>query len=436
MVALLPLLVTCGGGAGGTLNLDLSLTQQADPGILKGDDSILVKISAPGFQEKSYSFSRNSGQGSISGVPLARDIVIKADEYDSLGDLVARGFTYGVNMERGGEKAVSLELVPKGWVITIAGGKGAGDSPDGTYARDALLSGPTEVEYINGLGLFYLDANNFKIKKLDNYWKIKNLVGNGEQGVVLENTDASQTPLENPSSMAVDRDGTIYFSVFIENKIYLVNNGFVERFGGNGTQGYANDQSIAIDSPIYRPKYISYIFKKGLYFVESTNGAVRYINNGKISDNLDLSISGLGSQGFNGKDLIFSAPDKNTIFMIDDVNKKVTQYGDLGYFDTWIGFSDSVLYKGCVYGYFPHKLFLCGDSSNSNIYKIEYDSSGIAISTNNYISGNNSSSILQPLPPDSAGLINPRDVTVDEEGNLYIADTGNNAIRMVVGGGL
>lgn len=40
------------------------------------------------------------------------------------------------------------------------------------------------------------------------------------------------------------------------------------------------------------------------------------------------------------------------------------------------------------------------------------------------------------LSPDSAGLVNPRDVTVDPDGNLYIADTGNNAIRMVVGGAL
>ncbi len=55
---------------------------------------------------------------------------------------------------------------------------------------------------------------------------------------------------------------------------------------------------------------------------------------------------------------------------------------------------------------------------------------------NDYVYGSAPGSILQPLPPDSAGLVNPRDVTVDPDGNLYIADTGNNAIRMVVGGGL
>jgi hypothetical protein len=35
-----------------------------------------------------------------------------------------------------------------------------------------------------------------------------------------------------------------------------------------------------------------------------------------------------------------------------------------------------------------------------------------------------------------AGLNDPRAITVDSRGNAYVADYGNHAIRMVVGGAL
>jgi hypothetical protein len=39
-------------------------------------------------------------------------------------------------------------------------------------------------------------------------------------------------------------------------------------------------------------------------------------------------------------------------------------------------------------------------------------------------------------PATAAQLNDPQSVSVDSRGNVYIADTGNHAIRMVVGGAL
>ena len=39
-------------------------------------------------------------------------------------------------------------------------------------------------------------------------------------------------------------------------------------------------------------------------------------------------------------------------------------------------------------------------------------------------------------PATSAGLNDPRAIAVDSRGNAYIADNGNHAVRMVVGGAL
>jgi hypothetical protein len=393
LFCLLFLLSSCGSSSesgGGSISVKLELTQGVDPSIFSPDDRIVVRIYGPDFSEISHEFVRSQSQGTIDDVPEGVDRVIKVDEYDSLGNLLARGFAYGLVLREGEDT-----------------------------------------------GLFLMDANNNKVKLIDIFWKIKNLVGNGESGNVIEDINPKNTPLQNPSSIAVDENGKIYISVFLENKIFEVSNEIIKRYGGNGDSGYADDLSDALNSPIYRPKTITYIFGKGLYFVESVNGAVRYINeNGKIEDNLNLTDTDIGSSGFQGKDLIFSYKNGRTIFMIDYTNKIITQFGDLGYFDTWVSYPDSIIYKGCVFGYFPHNLFLCGDNQSSKIYKIKYDDNGLITEYTDHIYGNSPGSIHGPLPPDSAGLVNPRDVTVDLDGNLYIADTGNNAIRMVVGGAL
>ncbi len=39
-------------------------------------------------------------------------------------------------------------------------------------------------------------------------------------------------------------------------------------------------------------------------------------------------------------------------------------------------------------------------------------------------------------PATAAGLSDPRAIAVDSRGNAYIADYGNHAVRMVVGGAL
>jgi hypothetical protein len=154
----------CGsGGGGGTLSVKLELPAGADPAIFSQDDRIVVRVYGPDFDQMQYEFARSSGKGTIEGIPEGEDRVIKVDEYDSGGNLLARGFSYGLRLTEGEDRSVSVVMVPKGWVITIAGGIGAGDSPDGTYAGDALLNGPAEVEYIENHGLFFMDPPRLSI---------------------------------------------------------------------------------------------------------------------------------------------------------------------------------------------------------------------------------------------------------------------------------
>ncbi|NIS77052.1 MAG: hypothetical protein GTO00_05465, partial [Deltaproteobacteria bacterium] len=138
------LLFSCGGGGGGSgsISITLELPRGVDPSILSPDDRIVVRISGPDFPGITREFSRSVARGTIGDVPEGNDRVIKVDEYDSGGDLIARGFAYGLQLRDGEDTSVPVVMVPKGWVVTIAGGKGPGDSPDGTYARDALLNGP------------------------------------------------------------------------------------------------------------------------------------------------------------------------------------------------------------------------------------------------------------------------------------------------------
>jgi len=76
------------------------------------------------------------------------------------------------------------------------------------------------------------------------------------------------------------------------------------------------------------------------------------------------------------------------------------------------------------------KIFFVEGSSNQVLY---IDAAGkgrlFACPGANTLSGDGG-------PAPAAGLSDPRAIAVDSRGNAYIADNGNHAIRMVVGGAL
>ena len=83
-----------------------------------------------------------------------------------------------------------------------------------------------------------------------------------------------------------------------------------------------------------------------------------------------------------------------------------------------------------AYDYYTGRTFFREESIN-NIKYIDY------FGKVRTFAGNQTSGFSGDGGPGTSALLNdPLSVAVDSRGNVYIADTGNHAIRMVVGGAL
>ncbi|NIS75261.1 MAG: hypothetical protein GTO08_08265, partial [Deltaproteobacteria bacterium] len=198
--------------------------------------------------------------------------------------------------------------------------------------------------------------------------------------------------LNNGQNMFTGKNGQFYYSDYDEHKIYKIENGVKEIYIQRGANPTTIGEGIDKDNyGLLNPRGI-YFDGTRLYFSDSGNNKVKFVENDLVFTLIGSYVEnefydGILSSEYNIKNPEF-IKNYGNFFIIRELDKE-----------------NLLLMK-------ENKLFLISNNINAP------------------------GSILQPLPPDSAGLVNPRDVTVDPDGNLYIADTGNNAIRMVVGGGL
>lgn len=100
-----------------------------------------------------------------------------------------------------------------GSVTTIAGGKEPEFSGDGGPAIDAGLNMPDFVITDAANNVYFIDIQNNRIRRVDGKTGIITTVaGSGKQDSSGDGGPALEAGLEHPTSLAVDRDGNLFFS--------------------------------------------------------------------------------------------------------------------------------------------------------------------------------------------------------------------------------
>jgi len=133
--------------------------------------------------------------------------------------------------------------------------------------------------------------------------------------------------------------------------------------------------------------------------------------------------------------LIFADTDNDRIMRLSFANLNIYYYagypGGSSFVDN-IDASVMSILKPRVVDYNPitGDIFFV-DGGNTKVYYV--DVAGKV----HHLAGNGTASFTGDTgPATAAGLNDPRAVAVDSRGNAYIADNGNHAVRMVVGGAL
>ena len=285
-----------------------------------------------------------------------------------------------------------IRKVSSGMIATVAGGGNV--VSDNGPATGAQLAQPYGAAVDSAGNLYIADLGNRLIRKVSN-GVVTTVAGGGS--VLGDNGPATGAQLTWPGGVAVDAADNLYIAEQGSSRIRKVSNGVIATVAGDGTWGYGGDNGPATSAQLSGPWGVAVDSAGNLYIADTRNNRIRKVSNGVIT-----TVAGNGTPGFSGD----NGPASNA-----QLN------GPSGV---------AVDAAGNLY---------IADSGNYRIRKV----------SNGVIATVAGSGVTSPAggggfsgdygPATSARLNNPSGVAVDSAGNLYIADTGNDRIRVLIPSG-
>jgi hypothetical protein len=420
-------------------------------------DRIRIRVLAPHFAPIEKWFHRSDGRGEIGGIPPGTRITVEVDEYDNTAipsadavvaaPLLGRGWYHGITLSPGEVKTVPVAMYAKGTIVTICGAPASGGSGtpgdntvDGILAVEAFLGNPTAVKAGPDDSIHVSSSAYKKVKRIDRYGYLSNFAGDGLHGTITPGAPAASSPIGAVSDIDIDPAGNLYlFNDF--NQIIRVDSGVVnELVYDNGVENSSarfNLAAVNVDL-LYFVNYLDWRVYQANITVKSdfVTDTLPYDTTEPISRlNYPLRAPSSISYALQSDSLIFADTDNDRIMRLSLANGYIFYYagypGGNSFVDNIDASAMSILRPRVVdYNPITGKIFFV-EGSSSRVFYI--DAAGkvrlLAGTGTNTFSGDSG-------PATAAGLNDPRAITVDSRGNAYIADFGNHAVRMVVGGAL
>ncbi|MBK8871069.1 MAG: hypothetical protein IPN19_08460 [Elusimicrobia bacterium] len=310
----------------------------------------------------------------------------------------------------------------------LPGGIGAENMPQ------QQLLGPWDTFVDNAGNIYVADASQNRVrfvpKASGTYFgqamtanAIYTIAGNGNYSYAGDGGIATAGKIKSPSGVTVDSDGNVYIADTGNHRIRFVPKtsgtffgqamtaNYIYTIAGNGTGGYVADDVAATSTQIKTPYGLSVDIAGNLYVADYGNHRVRFVPKTSgtffgqaMTANYIYTIAGNGTGGY----------------VSDDVAATATQiYNPYGV---------SLDAAGNIY---------VADSGNHRIRfipKLSGTNFGQSMTANSIytIAGNGTAGYQADNVAAASTRINaPRNVRVDVNGHIYIADTGNQRVRMI-----
>ncbi len=335
----------------------------------------------------------------------------------------------------------------QGDIHTFAG-LGKGYAGDDGVATAALLNSPGAVAVDAAGNLYISDRANQRIRKVDAAGNISTVAGTGKPGFSGDGGAAALAMIKNPSGIAVDGAGDILFADMGNSRIRMISPaGVITTIAGTGKPGFSGDGGAAALAAINHAEGVAVDAKGNIYISDTGNNRIRMISPAGII----TTIAGIGRPGYSGdggpaasarlnRPTGVALDSSGRIYISDCYNQRVRVIDASGVITTLAG---------------TGKAGFSGDGGPAASARLNFPS-GVAVDTSGdvYISDWHNQRVRMV---DTSGTITtlagtgksgfsgdgstaggamlsfPFGVAVDPSGDVFIADTRNNRVRMVEG---
>lgn len=330
-----------------------------------------------------------------------------------------------------------------GNISTVAGTGICGFAGDGGFATKAQIYWPAGIAIDSHGNIFFSDEINSRIRVINASGKITTVAG-GAYGFCGDGGPAKQACLNIPTALAVaegQSGASLYIADTYNNRIRMVNlvTGIITTVAGNGTRGYSGDGGAAIDASISSPKGLAVnTSSHTLWISDTSNSAIRSVD---TTTGIITTFFGNGSCGItlcfpqgialdSSGNLYVSAIGNGIVLEVQvPSGVAITKAGNGGQgFGGDGGLAVSALLNAAQDVFLDSSgNLLIVDSLNDRVRKV--DASGIISTIAGGGVGDGGRSTLSAVNW-------AQGIAFDKTGNLYIADTWNNRVRMVTPAGV
>ena len=323
----------------------------------------------------------------------------------------------------------TIREVSSGQVTTIAGTAGVTGSSDGT-GPGAQFNRPGQIAVDTSGNLYVADQLNNTIRKITSGGVVTTFAGTA--GVAGSKDGAGNVALFNqPAGVAVDTSGNVYVADTDNQTIRkITSTGMVSTLAGTvGVTGAANLTGTAAQFNF--PAAVAVDASSNVYVADLGNNKIRKITSGGAVTDFEINLVGTQGVAVDGSGNVYATGGLSYMGTITSAVWKFSSSGTGGTIASGvdrpgyvIGVAVSVI-SGVTSVY-------VADAGTDQIFRLP--------STNAYnvfsfagasgISGSIDGSAL------GAEFNHPAAVTLDPVGNLYVADSANNSIRIITPGGV
>lgn len=278
-----------------------------------------------------------------------------------------------------------------GEICTFAGTGQLGFNGDGLSAEESWLYFPSALREDPSGRVVIVDFNNMRVRAVEEDGTLSTLVGNGQHAWSTPGALPLATALENPIDAVWSPDRTLYILPLHEARVLMVMpDGTVEPCIGGGEPGYDGDGGDPHLATISEAAGIA-AGPDAIYVADTQNNVIRVVR-----DDVITTLAGSVEPGFvdgAGADARFSGPQR-------------------------ISLLDRTLYVA--------------DANNHAIRAVDVDTGVVRT-----VAGTGTSGYAgDGGPAEAAELTWPQGVTAADDGALWIADSGNNVVRVVRDGAI